>query len=459
MMLMAVLSCAKEEESEPFILPAELNDTSSQSEQEDNLLREVSEIVGRALADPDAREEVIARMREADSLEELVTLSYLLDMEEGLNRRELSALKAGKLHLKAGQNRFREALLEELGRDLEQYPVLSGILEGKDAGMTSAKPGGNRPQAFLEALAGERLEIYHPFEGPHQTARARRSVYVSYRPAAFRESNEAFEITSGSPVLIPSGPIDNDFVDRNDVYIVGRMDDCDRPYSRCDYVDLKPDERVRTPEPIEAEPKLLTYNADHSTMEEEDIISTRLAGFRIRGKDWLGFGATHQKLVIFRGSPDGKISVEDGRIRAASNSYRIGYFRIRAKGVKKGWWYHQNEEFDDDWNMSESEQAITVFTRHHLTGSATVELNTKAGLKLSGGKIKPVAEATVGSRVKITLGSARQRSKSQLSRRQVLSSIVGPGVTGATVNRDGVDWNVKKSGIFQYYFKHYYTDL
>ena len=454
-----LLSCDKDDESAPPTDPGDLSEFSTHNTAGNEMLREVSQLLGKVMADTGVREEVLERIRVADPLGELVSLSFLLHREEGLSRRELEALKTGKLGYKTGQNRFREALRLEVGENSAAYPTLYGLIDRKGIERTTSRAGEDAGEALLEALAAVGLEIYHPFGEQVSPAKGDPLLTVTYRPMEYTESNEAFQFVSGSPTLVPFGPIDNDFIELNDVYIVGYLDDCDRPGADCDFVDLVPGDEGGDPTPVPGNPKLLTYNVNHAGIEEGDILSTRFAGFRVNGRDWLGFGATHQKLAVFRGSPDGRISIEDGRIAAASNSYRIGFFRIRAKGAKKGWWYHFNEEFDDDWNMSESEQAITVFTRHHLSGSATVELNTKAGLKLDGGKIKPVAEATVGSRVKVTLGSARQRTKSQLSRRQVLSSIVGPGVTGEVVGRDGTEWNVKKSGIFQYYFKHYFTDL
>ncbi|PCJ95773.1 MAG: hypothetical protein COA50_08215 [Flavobacteriaceae bacterium] len=215
----------------------------------------------------------------------------------------------------------------------------------------------------------------------------------------------------------------------------------------------------KSPPPYSGGPKLLTYNVNHGEIDEDDIISTVMPRFRVKGKDWLGFGRTHQKIDVYRATPDGKISVKNGTIKAESKAYNIGYFRFRKKGVKKGWWHKVDKEFDSDWNMSENEQVITVFSKHHFQGETSVELNTKAGFKLDESKITVTPSATLSSKVKITVGSAKQRVKAQLSRRQVLSTIVGKGITNETYTDGGVQYNVKKVGIFSFYFKHYYTDL
>ncbi len=255
--------------------------------------------------------------------------------------------------------------------------------------------------------------------------------------------------------------MDDDFLDDNPVFVLSPIDICDIDGRDCIYTEVFPvgngDDDL--PPPFNGNPKLLTYNVNHKDIEEDDIISSVMPRFRVKGKDWLGFAATHQKIEVFRGSPDGKITISGNTITAESKAYNIGYFKFRKKGVKKGWWHKVDREFDSDWNMSENEQAITIFSKHKLKGEASAELNTKAGLKLDGGKIKPVVEATVSSKVKVTVGAAKQRVKGQLSRRQVLSTIVGNGITNETYTDGGVKYNVKKVGIFSFYLKHYYTNL
>jgi hypothetical protein len=68
-------------------------------------------------------------------------------------------------------------------------------------------------------------------------------------------------------------------------------------------------------------------------------------------------------------------------------------------------------------------------------------------------------EPTGSTNVKVTSGSSIFRSNSELTRRQVLSTITGAGSTGKTLNDGGIEYNVKSVGIVDYYFKHWYTDL
>ena len=460
---LVLVSCSKESETIPIPELLEIAEPQGAFETENKLLKDVSLLVGQALTDAEVRAEVNSKIENADALKELVSLSFLLGRENGLSKKESTALKSGKLSLASGPNRFANALAHEVETNGSAYSALSEQLERNGFDPTASKSAEAATAQLTALLADQNLELYYPFgEGPQAASKSAGDFYVSYRPVQYVEVNEVF-LYSGADTeaaaLKSFGVVNNDFIDTHNVYILGQMDPCDLPGKQCDFVDLVPEEPEGQPEPLGAQAKLLTYNVNHSSIEEEDIVSTRFSGFKIDGNDWLGFGASHQKIEIYRGSADGKISVEDGKISATSKSYNINYYRIRAKGARKGWWYHHNDEFDDDWNMSENEQVITLFTKHHLTGSASVELNTKAGLELKNGSIQAVPQATVSSKIKVSLGSARQRTKAQLSRRQVLATIVGPGVTQRTITRDGQTWNVKKSGIFHYYFKHYYTDL
>jgi len=460
---LVLISCSKESEITPIPELLEIAEPQSAFEAENKLLKDVSLLVGHALTDAEVRAEVNSKIEKTDALKELVSLSFLLGRENGLSKKESTALKSGKLSLVPGTNRFTKALAQELKTNGSAYSALSSHLERNGFNPSASKSAEGLTGQLSALLADQNLEVYYPYAEESQGAsKSIEAFYVSYRPVQYVEVNEVYQYTGAdvqAAALKSFGVVDNDFIDTHSVYILGHMDPCDLPGKKCDFVDLVPEDPQAEPEPIAARAKLLTYNVNHNSIEEEDIVSTRFSGFKIDGNDWLGFGASHQKIEIYRGSADGKISVEDGKISATSKSYNINYYRIRAKGARKGWWYHHNDEFDDDWNMSENEQVITLFTKHHLTGSASVELNTKAGLELKNGSIQAVPKATVSSKVKVSLGSARQRTKAQLSRRQVLATIVGPGVTQRTITRDGQTWNVKKSGIFHYYFKHYYTDL
>jgi hypothetical protein len=405
-------------------------------------------------------------MDEADKYNELVSLSYMLGIEESVTKSELNAAKNSSLFSK-GESLFKKALLNEINDNVAAYDNLSKLMESKGLYSTTSKSSEGSPEDLIDFLANQNMQIYYPYEDKTITSKGEDDLYVSYAPTDYVEVNEVFKVskseTGKSFDLVSIGDVNNDFVDSHRVLILAPIDNCDQQYAKCDYNDLDPSGNGGWgggPDPLpNGGAKLLTFNADHTSIEEKDILSTRFAGFKVDGNDWLGFGATHQKLEIFRGATDGKVSIDaNGNIKAEAKSFDVMEHRIRAKGARKGWWYDVdiNEEFDDDWNLSENEQAIIVFTKHHLKGEASVSFEAKLGLDKT---LKPTAEASVKVTGKITVGAAKQRTKAQLSRRQVLSTNVGNGTTDETRSSNGINYNVKRSKIFHYYFKHYVTDL
>ncbi|UJH67522.1 hypothetical protein [Allomuricauda sp. SCSIO 65647] len=434
-------------------------------------MKETSLLMGRVLADRDVRNEVVSKMAEIDSYGELASFSYLLGERNVLRKNEVKLLNTDKASFSKGKSLFRQKLIDEVVNNIEEYDYISSQLTDRNVDVGSISSKSNQDeigQELAQILVNEELQIYLPYEDKIIAGKGSEDVfYVTYDPLEYTKTNEAFKydpsISSGmGPTLQPIGPVDDDFLDDHQVFVLSPIDSCDIDGRKCSYEELFPvrdEERNDIHPPFAKGPKLLTYNVNHKDIEEDDIISTVMPRFRVKGKDWLGFAATHQRIEVFRGSPDGKISVRGGAITAESNVYKIGYFRFRKKGVKKGWWHKVNREFDADWNMSENEQVITIFSKHRLRGEVAAELNTKAGLKLVNGKVMPVAEATISSKVKISVGGAKLRGKVPLTRRQVLSTIIGNGITNETYTDGGVKYNVKKVGIFSYYLKHYYTNL
>ena len=113
--------------------------------------------------------------------------------------------------------------------------------------------------------------------------------------------------------------------------------------------------------------------------------------------------------------------------------------------------------------MSENAQELRVLTEHHFSSDLKITLKASAGLKLIEGNVSAVPEATFGIDVSLKKNDHKDRFKSELTRRYVLSTNVGDGLTGLTfseeLNSKTIDYNIKTVGNLQYYFKHYFTDL
>ncbi len=426
--------------------------------------KEVALLLGKVMMDSEIRAEIDQKLNEVDSFGELASLSYLLGVEHGLMKNEIDVFALRSATSKSNENALLKAISSELQRNSSDYSNTLPSYERLYKGGIGSKSDILQELAVL--LASKEMQIYLPYDDTIISGKTNSDdFYITFDPVVYVEENEAFKYVQTKTekqdyTLQSIGMVDNDFLDNNPVYVIGPIDDCDIIGRTCDYVDLFPigDEDDDTPPSYTGGPKLLTYNVNHSDIEEKDIISTRFSGFRFHDKDWLGFGATRQKFVLKRGSGSYAIS-SNGIITASLSAFDVGSkFRIRAKGVKKGWWYDVDHSFDDDWNMSENEQAFAIFTKHRFSTEASKELTIKGGIALKGGKATPVAEATSANKLVITVGGAKFRANMQLSRRQVLSTIVGKGLTNET-RGDGTNWNSKNMGVFNFYLKHYYTNL
>ncbi|WP_396601977.1 hypothetical protein [Algibacter sp. R77976] len=324
--------------------------------------------------------------------------------------------------------------------------------------------------SILENLVDENLEIYVPSK-ELENAVNDEVFYVSYTASYYTKTNEAFKygntLANKENSKINTDPIvveiDDDFIEVNKVYLIKPIDECDIQFQKAAKVSgcAGTGGGGNPPDPIEEGPKLLKYNVNHTTIEDKDILSTRLGWFRVRGTSWMGFGGSHQKLAIHRGSPDGKITVSGSQVIPEAKAYTVANFKVTRRTVRKENWRKVNVEFDDDWSLSENEQAITVFTKHNLKGEAETELSVKTSYKVVNGELTPTTEPTVSSKVTTKESAAKFREKRALSRRQVLATIIGLGVTGKTLydEDDDVDYNVKVAGKFEYVLKHYYTDI
>lgn len=413
-------------------------------------------------------EYVDAKLKPLTEFGDKISLSYLLGKEEGLRENEIEQFIFAK-NLK--QNVFVSQLKSEIKNNSK---VLTHLIDKLNVNKKSINDE-NVINYILDNIASEHLEIYVPYKELENTVNED-FFYVSYEPSYFTKTNEAYKFTNtqysktlNEPVAVE---INDDFIEDNKTYIVKPMDPCDKLNYRSISGDdcfsegsgePGPGGPLSPPDPLDDDnlPKLLTQNVDHTTVEQKDILSTRLRRFRVKGKKWLGFGATHQKLELHRGSADGKVKIENGIIIPEANTYKVADLKITRRAAKEKLWRDANTEFDDDWNLSENEQAFFIFSKHHLKASASAELTIKAGFKLEDGEPKPSAERTITTKVKVEVSAAKFREKRALSRRQVLVTIVGTGVTGEEVwdEVDNVNYNVKQAGIFEYTLRHYYTDI
>lgn len=461
-LLMGVLSCSKEENYESKIIEEnnlEAVFDESKKTDYDDILNEYSQLIGNTLKEPEVRDFVDKSLDPLTQFGDKVSISYLLGDTKGLRENEVDAFISFK---KSNNNLFTKQLKKEVKSNKKQWKHLLGRynVEGKTLNDDDVI------NFILENLANEDLEIYVPSKELENNVDDD-IFYVSYEPSYFTKTNEAYKYDSS--VFSKSGEereavvIDDDFIEVNKTYIVKVIDPCEQLYEEGEpnHCLMKAPTEKGPPEPLDPNsvPKLLTYNVNHTTVEQKDILSTRLAWFRVKGKDWLGFAASKQKLSIHRGTSDGATTISGGEIVPGAKGYKVANLDITRRAAVKHYWREAYVEFDDDWQMSENEQAIAIFSRHNIGSEASTELSTKTSYKVVDGELKATTEPTATTKVTVKEGKAEYRDKRALSRRQVLATIVGNGVTGASFPIDGVEYNVKQAGIFEYTLLHYYTEI
>ncbi|SDI26162.1 hypothetical protein SAMN04488062_13212 [Flavobacterium omnivorum] len=467
-----VISCSTKNNSET------LEKTNLNSKQK--LVQETAILLGKLLTDSEVKNALNNKMKEVDKDANIVSFAYLLEQEEGLRKNEQATFKNQINNLRK-QNIFKNALRKEFENNSNDYKTIKEIL---DKNLTSKN--NFRSTAFIadeltNLLVSQELQIFFPFDPEYENDdQNAQEYYVSFDPLNNSQTNIGFQFNTGYSDYEIINNLDNNFLDNNPVYVIVPIDPCDIAGRPCNFIELLPTPLDQNNELITSENQfmvynpsgftnnnntiptttLLTTNTNHNNIPETDGISSYIPRIRINGTGYMGFGGTHQKLRFYRGTTDGSVTQNaDGTITASPKDYIVKEFRCKRKHVKDKNWVDFGAEFDQDWNMSENTQDFAIFSIHNLKATASFELSMKSGFKLEDGKIKPNAEASGSAKINVSVGNAKFRTNAEISRRIVLATIVGLGATGETVSDGGVDYNVKKNGIVDYYFKHYYTDL
>jgi hypothetical protein len=475
------VSCS--EDSETIELQTEnLND-------KQKLMQETSILLGKMLTNSEVKTALNQKMKEVDEDAEIVSFAYLFEQENGLRKNEISNFNKRKVN---SSNVFKTALQNEFEKNEENYKTIANVLEAKTPKGALARTSATIANDLASLLVSEELQIFYPFDPEYEDDDTSvQEFYVSYDPLNNAQTNTGYKFHVGLTDIDVVDGMSNDFLDDNPVYVIVPIDPCDIPGRPCGFTELQPAPLDPNNELLPSGNQflinnpggftggntggtgsnnnnntvptttLLTANTNHNNIPESDIISSYIPRIQINGTSWMGFGGTHQKLRFFRGTTDGAVTQNaDGTITATGTKYTIKDFRCKRKYVKrKKRWLGFDAEFDPDWNMSENTQVMAVFSLHHISATASAELTAKSGFKVEGGEIKPHTEASGSVKINFSLGSSKFRSNAEMSRRQILATIVGTGTTGQTINDNGIQYNVKKIGIVDYYFKHYYTDL
>jgi len=463
--------------------PLEMPQNESLNDQQ-KLMQETSVLIGKVLIDKEVKNELHRILKEVDEDSKIVSFAYLFGYENDLRKNEVPIYSKNSKNLRAN-NIFKSALKNEL----ESNPLEYREIERRSGKISLTESLSKSSSSIADNLASllvlEELQIFYPYDPEYEGDDMSVSeFYTSFDPLDYAKTNVGYRFKVGDDNFSEVKSLDNNFIDNHPVYLIVPIDPCDIPGRPCGFTELLPS--IVDPISGDLNPEgsypwddnsdpilyptttLLTTNVNHKYIPESHIIGSSIPKIKINGTSWMGFGGTHQKLRFYRALADGTVTQNaDGSITASPNKYTIKDFRCKRKYINKEKnrkWMNLNGEFDSDWNMSENTQSMAVFSIHHLSSSAEIGLNTKAGFKMekdSTGKYRlvPHFEASGTLAIKVKTGSAKFRANTELSRRQVLATIIGNGSTGYTVKDNGIEYNRKSIGIVDYYFKHYHTPL
>lgn len=414
--------------------------------------KETSLLIGRLLSKKEVREEVLASMKEVSGYGEVVSFGYLMGKNKGIRKSESEKINS---KLSKGETLFFQSLEKELNDHKGDYPIINERIT-----KTTTTSSNSRLPAEGDPFTDDYLQLYSPYNEVNDLSPTSYDEYYTSEETEDGSSTNSgyyFNGVSESYVSI----MNNDFIDTHPSFIVSVIDDGDLVGGVSSFTELF--EVTTLPPPLTSGPVLLTYSVNHNDIPDQDIITTRIPMIKINGTSWTEFGSTHQKFRVFRGGIDSGVTQNaDGTITVTGKGFQIGEdFKTKRRNARKKNWINFDREFDVDWNQSENSHQIMVFSLHHWTGTAEGSGGIKYGYKynIATGAWEGTIEPTGGTNVKVSSGSSIFRSNAELSRRQVLSTIVGAGSTGKTYNDGGIEYNVKSVGIVDYYFKHWYTDL
>ncbi len=200
----------------------------------------------------------------------------------------------------------------------------------------------------------------------------------------------------------------------------------------------------------------LTKNVNHTTVTQEDVVKVIIPWIRITKQTSGIFQPT--RLTLYRASGDLKFG-DDGLLIPSATSYRILYKKhIKRRWIRKKQWVAIDITFDGDWDVHENTEQLVVFTHHSFTGKVSLSGTVKIGWDNNNGK--PTFDPTASGEFSLTSGNSKLRYNNEISRRNVLSHIVGDTGAGTVYYpNDKANYSIRKADLLDFFFRIYYTDI
>ena len=415
--------------------------------------KEFSQLLGEVMQDKEVRVILSKHIQQYDDFGDAVSLATLLGDKQNMPPSELASLsRAGDaFSQRTGSNLFREALITHSLENLDAYPFLKRGLETFRDRPERAHQRVSIQDELIAFFASQGLVIHFPYEERFNWETYAGSITTTYDPLIREDWNEGYlySLTAGGSQgnLVP-------FVD--DAYSL------DQATLVVTYIDEDFNEMNTTP-PVPdlptpaADAVILTYNVNHTSISQADILFSTIPEVKLTKRDYIGLFGRIVKVRLYRGSSKVKINF-DGTVAAGvdGDTYRYDLIKFSKDDIKLERWKTVNIQFDPDWDMTENSQQFFLFTEHNLTGKAKANAGVKVGYDFL--KKEATAEATASVNLEVESESSRFRVNTELSRRSVLAYVVGATDHGVRT-RNGIDFNVKSVGLLHFYFEHRFTDI
>lgn len=421
-------------------------------------MRELSIITGHVLKDDTAKRYLVDIIKAKTDDSEAISFSTILNQNDDYSNFEKKQLNA-TFSKSYDENFFRDQFLKTILNHKKDYPILSKQLNINEVS--------NKTSVDLTHLESSEYQIYFPYSENFQENEIVEYT-TSWHPIVTDETNigSRFSTTGSVPVAVVAS-VDDEYAFENPSFLI-------IPTSPCDQIEItNPDDTNGCWGDINSgggsgsgnigggsgnsssTGVFLTDNVDHTTVTQNDVMKVIIPWIRITEQTSGVFQPT--RLTIYRASGDLEFG-DDGLLIPSASSYRLLYKKeIKRRWIRNGNWVDIDITFDGDWDVHENTQQLVVFTHHTFRG----EINLSGSVKIGWDNDNNQAtfEPTASGEFSLTNGNSILRYNNEISRRDVLSHIVGDTGAGTIYYpNDNADYSIRKAGLMDYFFRIYYTD-
>ena len=341
--------------------------------------KEFSQLLGEVLQDKEARVTLSTHIQQYDDFGDAVSLATLLGDKQHMPPSELATLsRAGNgISLRSGANPFRETLLHHSLEHLDAYPFLERGLETFRNRPERAQQRVSLQEELITFFASQGLVIHFPYEERFDWENYTGSITTTFDPLIREDWNEGFlySLTSGG-ISGTEGKrlpyVDDAYSLDHATLVVTYLDE--------DFYEMNttpPVPELPTPAP---DAVILTYNVNHTSISQADILFTTIPEVQMANKDYKKIFSRFVKVRLFRGSSKVKVSFNGTTSTTAEGeTFRYDLITFSKDDIELKRWKTVNIQFDPDWDLSENSQQLLLFTELRRHGRAKGTASVKLG--------------------------------------------------------------------------------